>query len=430
MTSQKLKKTVSRLGLIMCVLGTSFYCYEYYLRVAPSVMGAELKATFDLSEAAFGHLAAFFYYAYTPLQIPVGVMMDRFGPRKILTFACFLCAMGTYLFAATTTLHIAQIGRFLVGFGSAFAYVGVLKISNNWLPRRYFAMMAGLCTALGMCAAIGGEVVMTYLVARVGWQSTVYYSVIAGLILTVILGLVLKDGKERENKPAPPIDTSTIAILQFTSIKQMLFSREMWINGLIGCLTFLPISGFAEIWAVSFLQATGMSKPEAAFGSSMIFLGFAMGGPLWGIFSDFMKSRKIPLAFGSFISAFLLGLAIFFPSSSIAWMYPLLFFAAFFASVEVIIFAVSNDLSRSKVSATAVSFTNMIVMLGGVALPPFIGKMLDNTATVVDNLPVVLIQDYSMALAMLPIGLVVAGVLSLILKESYPTLSKSKIEKS
>jgi MFS family permease len=424
-TTRVAKKTASRLGIAMCVLGALFYCYEYYLRVAPSVMGVELKETFGLSEAAFGHLAAFFYYAYTPLQIPVGVMMDRFGPRKILSFACFLCAIGTYLFAATTVLSISQIGRFLVGFGSAFAYVGVLKLSNVWLPRRYFAMMAGICTALGMFGAIGGEVLMTYSVAKVGWQITLYYSVIAGFLLTAILWFVLRDGKAEAVKVTPSL-ASTTAHQKFTSIKQMVFSKEMWISGIIGCLTFLPISAFAEIWAVSFLQATGMSKPQAAFGSSMVFLGFAVGGPLWGIISDTIQSRRVPLACGSFIAALLFGLAILFPSDSIVWMYSLLFFGAFFASVEIVIFAVSNDLSRGSVSATAVAFTNMIVMVGGALLPPLIGKMLDNATQLVDNMPVVTSGDYATALAVIPSALMIAGILSLLLKESYPKLTSKR----
>jgi len=416
-TLVKKPKTITGVAILMCVLGALFYYYEYYLRVAPSVMGAELKQTFFLGEAAFGHLAACYYYAYTPLQIPAGVMMDRFGPRRVLTLACFLCAFGTYLFAATTHITIAQIGRFLVGFGSAFAYVGVLKISNYWLPSRYFALMAGLCTALGMLGGISGAVLMSDLVTRLGWQSTLYYSALPGIVLTFILWFILRDEKDTETEIVKSVKTTSP---QFEGLKEMLLSPQMWICGMIGCLTFLPISGFAEVWAVSFLQTVGMTKADAAFGSSMIFLGFAIGGPLWGILSDRIQSRRIPLILGSFISAGLMALAIFMPSTSLLWMYSLLFFSAFFASVEILIFAVSNDLSRSSVSATAISFTNMLVMIGGALLPPLIGKLLDNVLHLSqESMPVITINDFSMALAVLPLALIVSGVLSYLLKESY-----------
>jgi MFS family permease len=417
---EKQKVSLTPIAIVMCTLGAIFYCYEYYLRVAPSVMIEELKGTFLLSGAAVGHLTAFYYYAYTPMQIPVGIMTDRFGPRRVLTFACFLCAFGTYLFAATTHISVAQIGRFLVGFGSAFAYVGVLKISNVWLPRKYFAFMAGLCSALGMLGAISGSVTMSHLVELVGWRSTLHYAVRIGFILTLILWLVLRDG----DKPgAIEVSHSHQSIegevqLQFVRLKEMVKSSQMWIIGIIGCLTFLPISGFAEVWAIQFLETTGMSKVEASWGSSMMFLGFAVGGPIWGIISDVIKSRRLPLIMGSFVSAGLMAIFIFCPSASHFQMYFLLFSSAFFASAEILVFAVSNDLSRPSMSATAVAFTNMFTMVGG-ATPPLIGKLLDNSLQLIDGVPVLTIQSYSSALAVIPAALFVAGILSYMLKETY-----------
>ena len=199
-------KAVTGSAVTMCVLAILFYYYEYYLRVAPSVMSSELKLTFNLSEAAFGNLAAFFYYAYTPMQIPVGMMMDRFGPRRLLTFACFLCVLGTVLFGITGQFWIAAMGRFLLGFGSAFAYVGVLKLSNVWLPKKYFAFMAGLCTTLGMFGGISCAVLMSHLMLRMGWQSTLYYSAAAGIVLMLILWLVLRDGTRHEKQDPSEMD--------------------------------------------------------------------------------------------------------------------------------------------------------------------------------------------------------------------------------
>jgi sugar phosphate permease len=424
------KKTVTRSAIIMCALGMAFYCYEYYLRVVPSVMSAELKQTFALSEAAFGHLAACYYYAYTPMQIPVGMMMDRFGPRRILTFACFLCAFGTYLFANTSHIHIAQIGRFLVGFGSAFAYVGILKISNVWLPQRYFAFMAGLSTTLGALGGIGGQISLSYMVDAIGWQPTLHYSIVVGVLLTFILWVVLRDGSNgKSQSDTKPLQQSTLQSQQasdkpirkhaFSGLTEMLLSRQLWLNGFIGCLLYLPITGFAEIWAVSFLQATGMSKQDAALGSAMIFIGFALGAPLWGWASDVVQSRRIPMILGAFISAAIMALVIYEPTSSKMWMYPLLFFSGFFAGAEILIFAVSNDLSQSSVSATAAAFVNMMTMVGGMFIPPIIGKLLDTSIVVVDSMPMLNIHDYSIALSILPISLVLGGILSIILKESY-----------
>lgn len=419
------KKSISIVAITMCVLGAVFYCYEYYLRVAPSVMSSELKYAFNLNDAAFGHLAACYYYAYTPMQIPVGLMMDKYGPRKILTLGCLLCVLGTYLFASTQVLFLAQAGRFLVGFGSAFAYVGVLKISNVWLPQKYFALMAGIATTLGMVGAMSGELTMAYMVSSVGWQSTLFYSVFAGIILTILLWTILRDKPNHnanlnshfyesvpENNPINPISI-------LSQLIDMFKNRTMWINGVIGCLTFLPLSAFGELWAVPFLETVGFTKPEAALGSSMILLGFAIGSPCVGLLSDVMRSRRIPLVWGSFISAFFMFLAIMFPNTSKLWMYTVLFCCGFFASAEILVFAVGNDINRKEVAATAVAFTNMVTMLGGILLPPIIGKLLDNSKALGVGTQVISVQDYSGALIVLPMALVFAGILSFYLKESY-----------
>jgi MFS family permease len=425
--TNKQERALTVLAITMCVLGAVFYCYEYYLRVAPSVMAAELKSSFHLTDAAFGNLFACYYYAYTPMQIPVGMMLDKFGPRRVLTFACFLCVAGTYLFSNTDILEFAQLGRFIVGFGSAFAYVGVLKISDIWLPKKYFALMVGVATALGMIGAMTGELTMAYMVGTMGWQATLIWSVIAGIILTVLLGIILKD-----SKGSPKVHTqavhSSLAPGQDQKILKGLIkiikTPQMWINGIIGCLTFLPITVFAELWAVPYLETLGFSKADAALGSSMVFLGFAVGGPCWGFVSDALQSRKLPLIGGSFLSAVLLYACIILPNPTSFSIYCLLFLCSFAASAQVLVFAIGNDITASSVTATAVAFTNMLVMLGGAILPQVIGKILDFTLVLnakeglAEGL-VLATEDYSKALIIIPIGLVLAGLLSLCLKESY-----------
>ena len=173
------------LSFTICSLAAIFYCYEYYLRVAPSIMSAELKHAYNLSDAGLGILSAYYYYAYMPLQIPVGLLMDKFGARRVLTCACLLCVIGTLAFTHAEHLIQAQFGRFLIGFGSAFAFVGVLKISNTWLPAKLYAMMVGLCMLLGMFGAMAGEMIMANLVQQIGWQKTLDSAMIFGIILMV-----------------------------------------------------------------------------------------------------------------------------------------------------------------------------------------------------------------------------------------------------
>ena len=127
-------KVYSVLPWVISGLGALYYCYEYFLRISPSVMIPELMKAYDLTGAEVGSLSAFYYHAYVPMQIVVGLLMDRFGPRRLLALACLCSVLGTYMFAGSHSIIIAQIGRFLIGFGAAFAFVGALKLATIWLP--------------------------------------------------------------------------------------------------------------------------------------------------------------------------------------------------------------------------------------------------------------------------------------------------------
>src|SRR5690606_38072845 len=139
----------------------------------------------------------------------------------------------------------AKAGRFLVGFGSAFAYVGVLKIAAIWLPRKYFALTAGLCCALGMLGAMSGEIVMARMVDWIGWRDTLVYAAHAGLLLTLVIWLVIRDRNRQQEYPKKRYKKVELTTEFFEVVKNPL----LWNNGLIGCLAFLPLTIFAELWA-------------------------------------------------------------------------------------------------------------------------------------------------------------------------------------
>jgi MFS family permease len=410
--------SVAWVAFLMCVLGAVFYCYEYYLRVAPSVIQPQLMQTFNVSQSGLGVLISYYYLAYVPLQIPVGLMMDFWGPRRVLTMACLMCAIGTYIFAGTDLIWAAKIGRFMVGFGSAFAYIGVLKIANIWLPRKYFAMMAGLCTALGMFGAMSGGILMSKFVDITGWQQTLYSSAFVGLILAIILWVIIRDKSDREFISLGRASHQGISV--WKELLEVVRSKQLWINGMIGCLTFLPLTAFAEFWSVSYLENIGLSKDYAAIGSSLVFLGFALGGPIWGRTSDLIKSRRTPLLLGSISSAFVACILLTMPAKSVFLLFTVLFLLGFLASAQVLVFAVGEDSCRPGMSATTVSFTNFIVMLGGFVLQPLVGIFLDfirvynSQGSLWPSL-----FDFKLALLILPIGLLLASGLCLFLKESY-----------
>src|SRR5437868_7935144 len=98
--------------------GMFFYCYNYFLRVSPSVMQNELTQSFHMTATQFGTLAAFYYWAYTPMQIPAGMIYDKFGVRFVLCAACLMAVSGLTVFISSDNYTMACVGRFMIGLGS------------------------------------------------------------------------------------------------------------------------------------------------------------------------------------------------------------------------------------------------------------------------------------------------------------------------
>jgi len=103
-------------GMFICFVGAVFYCYEFILRIIPGVLQTELSiALGHISATTFGQISALYYFAYSPMQMPVGMLMDRFGPRRLLTFACLCCTIGSWMFTLTSSMFLGCPGLFNAG---------------------------------------------------------------------------------------------------------------------------------------------------------------------------------------------------------------------------------------------------------------------------------------------------------------------------
>ncbi len=418
----------------ICGLGALYYSYEYLLRITPSVMEVSLRSHFHLSSTAFGFLSAFYYYAYVPMQIPVGILLDRYGPRILLTFACGVCVLGSFTFARTEIFWLAAFGRFLVGFGSAFAFVGVLKLATIWLPEDKLAMVAGLAAALGTIGAMVGDNLLGYLVLKMGWSEAVNVTAIVGAVLTILLWFGVRDSKKQKTSAdrINPVGTITSFKQSIKDFQLILSNRQIWINGLFGCLVYLPTTVFAELWGISYLKnAHHLSQENADFANSILFLGFTIGAPLMGYISDKLQRRKVPMLIGATGAAITMMLVLYVPGLTVFSISILMFILGLFYSSQCIVFAVGRELSPREAAGTAMAMTNMIVMLGAMFLQPFVGKLLDLSVSYRQDLTLksglvlekmtqlYTADDYQFALSIIPLGIIIAAILTFFLKETY-----------
>lgn len=413
----------------VCALGAIYYSYEYLLRISPSVMEHQLRAHFGLTATGFGFLSAVYYYAYVPLQVPVGILLDRYGPRILITLACLVCVGGTFLFAATNLYWVALTGRFLVGFGSAFAFVGVLKLATIWLPEDKLGMVSGMAAALGTVGGMVGDNLLGMLVIHLGWKQMVFITAWFGLFLSAILWMGIRDSHSGK------AFTGTVGSFRKSMLDLFIIAKngQIWINGLFGCLVYLPTTVFAEAWGIPYLKhAHHLTQESANFSNSLLFLGFTIGAPCMGFLSDKMKKRKPPMFCGAIGAAIIMAVLIYMPNLNESVIYILMVTLGLFYSAQCIVFAVGRELSPNEAAGTAIAMTNMIVMLGAMFMQPLVGRLLDESlkshtqlSLPIENMSETALQllytpaDYQFALSVIPIGIVIAALLTFLLRETH-----------
>jgi MFS family permease len=354
--------------LLAWALASLFFCYGFVQRVSPSVMVAELMRDFSAGAAILGNLSAFYFYAYAALQIPVGLLMDRIGPRRLMTAAAAVVAAGSVLFAASEAITGAYLGRLLIGAGAAFSWVGVLTVLTQWFPARRFALFTGMAQAVGMAGAIFGQAPLAVSVEQIGWRSTLLVTAAIGFAIAVGAWLVVRD------KPHAGAASEGIG----ASLKVLLRNRETWLNAIFGLSMTAPMLAFAALWAVPYLTVLhGIERSAAAGILSFMFIGWAAGAPFMGWLSDRIGARRPIMIVGAAINTVTFAFAIQMPWLSLAAVSALLLVHGIGASAMVLAFACAREHNPPQMSSTAMAIVNVAVVGSGALFQPLVGLLLD-----------------------------------------------------
>ncbi len=408
---------------LICFVGMLFYCFNYFLRNSPSVMQTELSQSFHITAYEFGVLASAYYWAYTPMQIPAGMIYDKFGVRIVLCLACIMATLGVSTFVAADTFVIAWIGRFMIGLGCAFAYIGILKLASVWLPANRFAIVAGLATAAGMSFGALTQLYITHVSGKLDYKQALSPAILIGVLLSILIFCMIKDRPKDQvnsaNEMRAPINTRQL----FNALRIIFTNPQMWLIGIIGCLLYLPASVFLDAYSKQYLITVFQITPsQAAFVSALTFLGWIISGPIIGAYSDYIKKRCLPLTFTGFFAAALLCVVFYIPGVLNLWgLYCVFFLIGFCCGSHPLCFPLGKENNPIQISGTAVAATNMLIMFGGNIFPPIVGKLLDlhSTTTGANGLPIYSASDYTFALSVIPLGVALGIFLSFFLKETY-----------
>lgn len=420
----------SLIGLCIFIVGILYYCFAYLLRVYPNIMEHQLLIHFHTTSFGYSLLTDFYYFAYAPMQIPVGVTVDKFGPRKSLLTSCVIALFGVALFALADNMTVALIGRFLVGLGAAFAYVTALKLATLWLPKKYFATATGFVTGLGMLAAGFTEIGFTNILEQHGYVTALYMPLFIGIGLFLLILFSVKD----KPKTTKTDDESTVITFErlWRYVKLLMSNKQMWLIGTLGALLYMPSSVFLDAWAIPYLQAADkFTLMQAADGASLMLIGWIISSFLAGIISDLVGSRKIPLIIACVGATIISAILLLAHGISVNGVFALLFLFGFVCGPHPLCFTLGKESWTAKISATVVAFINFLIMMGGFIMQPVVGKLLNegwHGTFLTDHIRFYTAHDYSNALLILPICLLIATVLSFCIKETYTKKSNEADE--
>lgn len=412
------KRKVSLFAWLVWGLGAIFYFYETLLQVSPGVMVPELMRDFNVNAASLGHLSAFYFYAYAGMQIPVGVLLDTYGPRRLLAFAAFVCMLGCLLFGYAKGIPEAAAGRFLIGFGSAFAAVGCMKLASNWFPLERFALLTGLLVTLGMLGAVNGETPLALLVNNISWRHSMILLGFIGGGIALIIWLLVRDNSG--HKTVSHESRQQIGII--AGLKQVISSRQNWLAAIYGGLMYAPTTAFGALWGVPFLITKyGIERPEAAGIMSLLFIGWAVGSPIAGWISDHIQRRLPTMLYGSIGALIIMLVIIYGPPVPLVAMSLLLFLFGFFSSGFLAAFSIIRETNSNHICATALGFMNMMNMIGGAILQPAIGVILDRCweGQMLNGTRVYSLANYHDALMILPVIIFLSLLLLPLIKETH-----------
>jgi sugar phosphate permease len=372
-----------RVRWVSFALVCAAYVLSFFHRIAPNAIAGELREAFDASGAELGALAASYFWLYTPMQVPTGVLVDTLGPRRIVALGGVVAGVGSILFGRAETLAGASAGRALVGLGVSVAFVSLLKLVTSWFRDDEFGTISGLVMVLGNVGAISSATPLAWAAGVTSWRNVFALVGLASLAGAALTWALVRD------RPAD-VGLPSMRALEGRAEHPPHAGRwweGLWVvvrNGATwpGFFVNLGLAGaylsFAGLWAGPYLRAVhGMSNARATAHTTVMLFGFAASSFFVGWISDRLGRRRAPaVALGLFHVLCWLplvaGVALP-PAASLA----LFAVMGLSAPAFTLSWACVKEVNPPALAGTAMAVVNTGVFLGPTLYQPLVGWVVD-----------------------------------------------------
>lgn len=386
----------------MWLLASFFYAYQYILRVLPNIMMLDILEKFHIDAAIFGQYSGLYYIGYAGMHIPVGILLDRYGPKRVLPACMILTVLGLLPLLFAEHWIYPALGRLMIGMGSSAAILGVFKIIRLSFKEERFTLLLGFSVTIGLLGAIYGGQPVNALIHLYGWEKVLQVIIGIGVFMAVATYLVVP------KEPAAAVQESW-----WISVKAVLTNPKIMLVCLFAGLMVGPLEGFADVWGKEYLKSVyHLTDAVAASLPSLIFLGMCFGSPVLSWISAKTKSY---FAF-IILSGLVMGFAfVFLLTGDVPnqWLAILFVVVGVFCAYQILAIYLASTFVGERLVGLTTACANMIIMTFGYVFHSLIGKIMTanwDGRFITDGVPYYSVSAYTQSLMIIPAGLILASI--------------------
>lgn len=374
----------------------------------PNIMLSDITTHFHIDATVFGQFSGIYYIGYSLMHLPIGIMLDKFGPRKVMTSCILLTVIGLLPLIFSDYWLYPLIGRAMIGIGSSAAILGVFKIVRMTFREQHFARMLGFSVMIGLIGAIYGGAPVSFLCQKLGYQAVIKIFIAVGLILSIITYLIIPDGKIQQS----------FSILK--SVNLILRNPKILCLCVFSGFMLGPLEGFSDVWGSEFLKEVyHLHAGTANYLPSLIYIGMCVGSPLLSYIAEksgYYIGTVISSGFVMFlIFSLLLNRAL--SVTDISFSFIVLGICCAYQIIAI--YKISTYVPE-HIAGLATAVANMIIMLFGYAFHSVIGYVITINGGIHDQ------NAYLYGISVIPIGLLI-GALGFVIISCFERFSQKTL---